>query len=333
MCCIELQSWSPNLKADTMKRLFRLIQDASNPGLTTLARSIVEDEKRLGHTALAEDLEKILSLASGVAQGRSLNTLPEPARTPSPLTTILPPQLLRHHMVLTPNVEARLSRIEQEYVARDRLARHGLNYRQRILLHGPPGCGKTLGAERLAWTTGLPLMKVRFDAVMSSYFGETASNLRQVFDSVRTTPTLLFLDECDFVARSRTNVNDVGEVPRIVNTLLVLLEEFRGPGLVVAATNLDHTLDHALFRRFDEVLEIPAPGPPEIESLLQLSLSAIDVSPGIRWASLAKSLTGASAANVVKVAQDAAKSAILGLRSSVQEQDLLEAIAELRRPK
>lgn len=321
------------MKADTIKRLFRLIQDASNPGLTTLARSIVEDEKRMGHTSLAEDLEKILARSAGVAPGRPLNTLPDPGRPSSSLTTILPPQLLRHHMVLNPNVEARLSRIEQEYVARDRLARHGLNYRQRILLHGPPGCGKTLGAERLAWTTGLPLMKVRFDAVMSSYFGETAANLRQVFDSVRTTPTLLFLDECDFVARSRTNVNDVGEVPRIVNTLLILLEEFRGPGLVVAATNLDHTLDHALFRRFDEILEIPAPGAPEVESLLRLSLSSIDVSPKIDWSSLTAALSGASAANVVKVAQDAAKSAILGMRPVVHEQDLREAIAELRRPK
>lgn len=319
------------MKADTIKRLFRLIQDASDPGLTTLARMIVDDEKRLGHTALASDLEKILSHAPPQGPARTLNTLQAPARAAGSLTTVLPPELLRHHMVLDPAVEARLSRIEQEYVARDRLARFGLNYRKRILLHGPPGCGKTLGAERLAWTTGLPLMKVRFDAVMSSYFGETATNLRQIFDSVRTVPSLLFLDECDFVARSRTNVNDVGEIPRIVNTLLVLLEEYQGPGMVVAATNLDQTLDRALFRRFDEVLEIPAPGAREIASLLQLTLSAMEVAPRIDWDSLVALLEGASAANVVKVAQDAAKSAVLSHRPKVEEQDLRQSIAELRR--
>lgn len=139
------------------------------------------------------------------------------------------------------------------------------------------------------------------------------------------------MDECDFVARSRTNANDVGEVPRIVNTLLVLLEEYQGPGMVVAATHLDHALDRALFRRFDEILEIPAPGLPEIEALLQMTLSAIELAPSIRWEELCLLLQGASAANVVKVAQDAAKAAILSDRSRVKESDLRESIAELRR--
>jgi SpoVK/Ycf46/Vps4 family AAA+-type ATPase len=318
------------MKAETLKRLFRLIQDAAHPGLSTIAQSIVDDEKKLGHSALASQLEKILTQTKAPVE-RQLRALPSGQNNSQNFTTLLPPQLLRHHMVLPDRIEARFKRIENEYAARDRLARHGLNYRKRVLLYGPPGCGKTLGAERLAWTTGLPLMKVRFDAVMSSYFGESATNLRSIFDSIRTVPTLLFLDECDFVARSRTSGNDVGEVPRIVNTLLVLLEEYQAPGLLVAATNLDSALDAALFRRFDEVLEVPPPGQEQILQLLRLTLSAIECSPAINWEELGRRLADASAANVVKVAQDAAKSAILSDRLCVTQDDLLESISELRR--
>lgn len=320
------------MKSETLKRLFRLIQDSEHPGLRSLAQNIVADEKKRGHSNLAEQLEKLLDKptrapSGGVVRGVSPLKLDTNQQN---FTTLLPPELLRHHMVLPENIEARFRRIEQEYAARDRLARHGFNYRKRILLYGPPGCGKTLGAERLAWTTGLPLMKVRFDAIMSSFFGETATNLRKIFDSVRTVPTLLFLDECDFVARSRAATNDIGEMPRIVNTLLILLEEYQAPGLLVAATNLDNALDPALFRRFDEVLEVPPPGDEELEKLLRLSLSSIDLARDIDWGLVIGRLRGVSAAAAVKVAENAAKSAILSDRLPVRERDLLEAINELR---
>lgn len=109
-----------------------------------------------------------------------------------------------------------------------------------------------MSAERIAWNLGLPLLKVRFDSLLSSYFGESASNLRMVFDYCKNEPVVLLLDECDFIAKSRTTAQDVGEVPRIVNMLLTLLDEYDAPGLVIATTNLKVSLDEALFRRFDD---------------------------------------------------------------------------------
>ena len=155
------------------------------------------------------------------------------------------------------------------------------------------------------------LLKVRFDSLLSSYFGESATNLRAVFDFCKKEPVVLLLDECDFIAKSRTTSQDVGEVPRIVNMLLMLLDEYNSPGLVVATTNLKVSLDEALFRRFDDVIEIPKPSVNEIKKLLITTFSAMNVSKEINWELLATELEGHSAANIVSIAQNAAKSCIL----------------------
>jgi ATP-dependent 26S proteasome regulatory subunit len=174
-------------------------------------------------------------------------------------------------------------------------------------------------------------MKVRFDALISSFFGESAANLRSVFDATRERPCVLLLDECDFIGRSRVNVRDVGEAGRIVNTLLQLMEEYDAPGLLVATTNIEGSLDSAIFRRFDDVLQVPPPGRDQVEQLLRLTLSAITVSPTVDWGGILQLLEHASAAEVVKVAEAAAKSAVLVGGRIVEDAHLRQAISELRR--
>jgi len=262
---------------------------------------------------------------------RSLKELPLSRRHGELLATIIPREALEHHMVLPAATEERFARVEREYAARERLGAYGLQPRKTILLYGPPGCGKSLGAKRLAWNTGLPLLKVRFDALISSYFGESAANLRAVFIAAKERPCVLLLDECDFIARSRVNSKDIGEASRIVNSLLQLMEEYDAPGLLVATTNVESSLDEALFRRFDDVFQVPPPGPEEVEKLLKMTLSSVQVSERIAWKSVIEKLAGASAAMVVKAAQDAAKAAVLGGQKIVTESHLKNAIAELKR--
>ena len=319
------------MNATLMKRLFRVLQDGSATDVRAVCRRIVDEEKKLGHTQVAKELERLLgdsAMALSPAAAPSLRPLPTSRRDSAPLITEIPVEQLRHHMVLPENVEARFARIEKEFAARSRLAKHGLKPRHRVLLYGPPGCGKNLGAERLAWHTGLPLRKVRFDNLLSSYFGETMTNLRRVFDAAQETPCALFLDECDTLARSRNARNDVGEVTRITNALLEMLEDYRGDGLVIAATNLDTELDSALFRRFDEVLRIPLPGTAEIQRLLSTTLAAIGIEPKLPIQSLAGEMDGMSGSDVVHVAQSAAKLAVLAGRKRVSEADLRQALAE-----
>ncbi|MEI8375119.1 MAG: ATP-binding protein [Planctomycetota bacterium] len=327
------------MNADILKRIVRAIADGSQGDLERLARTVVDSERQVGHTKLAEQLDAILkrprtaknAQTAANENGCGLKDLPTSRRHGESLVTLILRESLEHHMVLPKDIDSRFARIEKEFAARERLGVFGLRPRKTVLLYGPPGCGKSLGAKRLAWNVGLPLLKVRFDALISSYFGESASNLRSVFETAKERPCVLLLDECDFIARSRTNTRDIGEASRIVNSLLTLMEEYDAPGLLVATTNIEDSLDTALFRRFDDVFQVPPPGAAEIENLLKVTLSAVKVTENLNWASIVHSLSGVSAAMVVKAAQDAAKAAVLAGQKVVAVDHLKTAVAELRR--
>ena len=328
------------MNADILKRIVRAIVEESHDDLKRLARKVVDAERSSGHTKLADQLDTILkhtkyanrSHVGSVGENRVLRELPLSRRYGELLASFFPHESLEHEMVLPVDVEDKFIRIEREFAARERLGVYGLKPRKTILLHGPSGCGKSLGAKRLAWNVGLPLVRVRFDALLSSYFGESASNLRAVFNMAKERPCVLVLDECDFIARSRTNTKDIGEASRIVNTLLLLMEEYDAPGLLVATTNIESFLDEALFRRFDDVFLIPTPGLEEIDRLLRLTLSSVQISESLDWKKFAQALTGQSAAQVVKFAQDAAKTAVLVGKKIVDNTHFEIAFRDIRKP-
>ncbi|PYG85720.1 ATPase family protein associated with various cellular activities (AAA) [Ruminiclostridium sufflavum DSM 19573] len=326
------------MKADLFKRLFKAIFSEDIVSLKKIANIIIHEERELGHGKLADSLEHISVTekprfstqgdkpANG--NGLGISSLPSSKRDNSQLVSFVSREMLKHHMVLPQDVENRLLSIEKEYAARERLGKYNLTPKRKILLHGSPGCGKTLSAERIAWNLGLPLLKVRFDALLSSYFGESASNLRAVFDYCKKEPVVLLLDECDFIAKSRVSTQDVGEVPRIVNMLLTLLDEYNAPGLVIATTNLRIQLDEALFRRFDDVIEIPMPQVEEREKLLKMTLSAIAIDKSVNLHNIAEKMDGYSYANVVLTAERAAKYSILAGNKNVRFADFEQAITE-----
>lgn len=321
------------MNAELLKRCVRAMSETGEGALLPLCTKIVDDEKRKGHEKLARQLDSIVSRSVKSSATKTMRPMPGRSAGPSPRSgnsvvfiTRISQEQLRHEMVLDDAVEQRFMRIEKEYLARERLAKYGLEHARKILLYGPPGCGKTMGAERLAYSVGLPLLKVKLDTLISSYFGESATNLRTVFEEAHKEACVLFLDECDFIAKRREGSRDVGEVSRIVNTLLQLMEEYDAPGLLVAATNLDELLDPALFRRFDDVFELHQPGRPEIMRLLKMTLSAMELDPHICWVALADLLYGSSAAMVVKISQNAAKEVVLSAEHVLRHEDIERAI-------
>lgn len=322
-----------------LTRLFKSIEGERDTPLMKVAYSIIEEEKRKGHSKLAEKLDAILKIrltqdkyqpSFKVAKEKNYS-IPVDRRYRLPLATNVEHELLRHEMVLTPEVEAKIVRIEKEYLARERLAHHGLKPRKKILLHGSSGCGKSMAAERIAWDLGLPFYKVRFDSIISSYLGESASNLQKLFDSINEFPCVLLLDEFDIIGKQRsTSSNDVGEIHRIVNILLGLLEEYDGEGILIATTNLEGSLDNALFRRFDDFIELSKPGEKEIALLLKTTFSALKLSEKINLKNYSKEMHGMSYAIIVKIANDAAKKAIIKSNHEISVEDLDNALDENR---
>ena len=316
------------MKSILVKRLFKALSEGSDQN--------IEDSRKSNRVKFADDLERILNEKNDqkVLSFKTLNKKPSleaKNKELSSFASIIPRESLEHYMVLEPEVENRFLKIEKEYAARDRLSSYGLKPRKKILLYGPPGCGKTLGARRLAWTTGLDLVKVKFDAMVSSLFGESASNLRYIFEYCQENPSVLLLDECDFIARSRENKKDIGEVHRIVNTLLQLLEDYDPPGLVVATTNLYDQLDHALFRRFDDVLFVPKPSINEAVELLKDSTQGLRVQKRFPWKKVAEKVENLSAANIVNIAHNACKDSILKGQNSLSLETLEGAIEEFHK--
>ncbi|MDK3011616.1 AAA family ATPase [Bacillus cereus] len=319
------------MNGDLLKRLFRTISSGDQEDIVKMAKLIIDYEEKRGHQRLSKELGEIIkdTPINTPYQEKNLSSLPRSRRYDIPLATYIEIDKLEYEMVLPFNVEQRLDRIEKEYAARGRLALYGLQPKKKILLYGPPGCGKTLGAQRLAHNTGLPFVKVRFDAVLSAYLGETSANLRTMFEIAEKSPCLLFIDEFDSFAISRTSNNEVGEIKRIVNSFLQLLDEYNGDGLLVAATNLDQQLDPAVWRRFDDVIEIPKPGEDEIRELIMKGLVNMEIGY-IDWDIILKATKGFSAAQVIRASREAAKTSILEGKYIVTHELLLEAVNNTR---
>lgn len=325
-----------------LTRLFKSIEGNKEEPLVRIAYTIIQEERKKGHTKLAEKLDTILegNLAKILEpqQNRTIKLtrerddvflIPADRRYKLPLATHIENDFLRHDMVLSSIVEEKILRIEKEYIAKERLAHHGLKPRQKILLYGSSGCGKSMTAERIAWDLGLPFYKVRFDTIISSYLGESASNLNKLFESLEKYPCVLLLDEFDIIGKQRDlKSNDVGEIHRIVNIVLGLLEEYSGQGILIATTNLEGSLDKALFRRFDEIIELPKPNKAEIIDLLKITLSALNLNKKIKLETYANDMQGLSYALVVKIANDAAKKSIINSHKEISADDLDKALEE-----
>lgn len=327
------------MNQELLTRLFKSIEGDRSNDIVKVAFNIIEEERSKGHVKLAERLKAILEKnlnQTDQFKGELKRILPQGVSVPTdkrynlPLATPTERTALRHEMVLSNSIEEKISRIEREYIARERLAKFGLTPRKKILFYGAPGCGKSMSAERIAWNIGLPFWKVRFEAIISSYLGESASNLNQLFEAIKNYPCVLLLDEFDIIAKARDYGQDVGEMNRVVNILLNLLEEYDAPGILIATTNLEGILDKALFRRFDDLIEIPKPGDNEIIELMKNSLSSIKTSKNIDWSSFSKQMNGFSAALVVKVMNDAAKLSIIGNQSEVSKEHLEKALNETK---
>ncbi|MEH1862078.1 MAG: ATP-binding protein [Nostoc sp.] len=189
----------------------------------------------------------------------------------------------------------------------------------------PPGCGKTQTAKVLSSALGLPLVYVNLTAVFSSYLGETATNLQKIFTYIEKGEWLVLFDEFDAIARDRDNLNEHGEVKRLVNSLLQLIDNATNQSIFVAATNHEKLLDSAVWRRFDEVIFFDNPSVELRTALLSRYLSAIRYT-AINLSTFATRLENATGADIERICSDAIKSVILRGERTLSADDLEVAI-------
>jgi len=324
-----------NQGSDTVRRLMVAHFQGDDAGFRSAAWEVVKQERQLNHSVLANDLERILNEANGSPKSAktfftTLSTgngnLPKDKDKNASLIEVSDPDRELEDLVLAPTLRQSVERVIRERRSSELLRSHGVSPMQKLLFCGPPGCGKTVAAEALAHSLYLPLATVRFDAVVSSYLGETAANLRKVFDFARLRPVLLFFDEFDAIGKHRSSLDEHGELKRVVNSFLQLLDGFHCETLTVAATNHQGLLDPALWRRFDDILMFPTPTVEEIETLLCRHFHQITVSNSVRLRMVAKSLEGFSHADIERVAQEAIKETILGESDQVLPATLKVAV-------
>jgi SpoVK/Ycf46/Vps4 family AAA+-type ATPase len=239
---------------------------------------IADREATKGHARLARRLRGALSANEGEDSPVSAAT-PVGAPLAGALLPVEPVESL-DAVTLPAAVRSRLAELVQEWRLRDKLDAAGVQRRTKILLHGRPGCGKTLTARALGGELSLPVLVVRFDGVVGSYLGQTAARLRELFRYAEAVPSVLVIDEIDALAQRRGNPRDVGEVDRVVISLLQELEHSHPRGLVVASSNIPRALDDALWRRFDLVLGLPSPSQAQIRAFARQRVTQFGVRPG-----------------------------------------------------
>ncbi|WP_243382473.1 AAA family ATPase [Geothrix alkalitolerans] len=231
---------------------------------------VIQEERQKQHHLLANDLERILhgDIRPSHPFRNGLNDrVPFDQERGLPLMIVKEPIHRLDEVALSQKGRQCIDDLIEEHHRFDILRNYGLRPADRILFCGPPGCGKTLTAEAIASELDRPLALIRLDSVVSSYLGETASNLRKVFDFIESVPTIALFDEFDALGKERSDASDHGELKRVVNAVLQMLDSYQGKSIIIAATNHELILDSAIWRRFEEILYF---NPPDKEVLLQL---------------------------------------------------------------
>jgi SpoVK/Ycf46/Vps4 family AAA+-type ATPase len=307
--------------------------DGDNEHFLSVALQVAAHEARQGHGKIAQELRDLVDEARLRSKERRKKPVPlvQPKGELASLVSVSYSDTRLSSMVLPLELEERLKRVLVEQRQQHRLRSHGLAPRRKLLLLGPPGSGKTMTAAALAGELRIPLFTVVFDSLISRFMGETASKLRLVFDAMVSTRGVYFFDEFDAIGARRSERNDVGEIRRVLNSFLQLLENDDSEGLIIAATNHPELLDPALFRRFDDVISYSLPDEAIAARILKMRLSSFNVEK-IDWREIAKITTGMSQSELSRAADEAAKRAVLAERNIVTQDDMDEAIAERKAP-
>jgi SpoVK/Ycf46/Vps4 family AAA+-type ATPase len=315
--------------ADQLKALLKAYALGDDAQFHSVAMQIAAGEARNGHGRLAEELRDLIDKARMRVPSAGPSAIPmaRPRGEVANLLTVTYPKTRLADLVLAFKTRKVLDRVVREHKTIRDIRAHGLAPRKKLLLVGPPGTGKTMTASAIAGELSLPLFTVRLDRLITRYMGETAAKLRLVFDAIAQTRAIYLFDEFDSIGSERDLTNDVGEIRRVVNSFLQMVEQDSSDSVIIAATNHPKILDRALFRRFDDIVRYMLPTRSEIVTALKSKIAGTRPATQIQWTKLAIRAKGLSYADITRAAEDALKHALIEHRG-LTHADLSAALIE-----
>lgn len=330
------------MKAELVENLIIAHCSGDEQLFSEALNKLVSDEEKKGNTPTAsrlrrayENKKKIETNSQDMmASGSEPSFFVSGATSAAPrdkdslleLYEIVRPEVSFEDVVLPENQKGILSQIILEQKNAVEFIKHSMAPINRVLLCGPPGCGKTMTAYALANELSLPVAYVRLDGLVSSYLGQTSTNLRKVFDAVRNQRIVLFLDEFDAIAKKRDDSNELGELKRVVTTLLQNFDNMPANVLLIAATNHEHLLDPAIWRRFNVTITLELPNEKQRATMIQKWIDKFNIEGKISTKSLSKVTKGLSGAGIEELMTAAAKKALIS--GSMKTSDIVTILVQ-----
>lgn len=319
---------------ETIPKLIRASLEADVNSVEVISLTLSKMLRR-NNKKIADEIDSILfnrNVGKTAYRSIGLSDIPKDSKNSArlisirELNSIMPP-------VLDEETQDRLDEFLLEQKRKLDLIEMDIKPTNSILLYGEPGVGKTYTAEWIASSLNKPLVTLDLATIMSSYLGETGTNIKKVLDYSKTNDCILFLDEFDAIAKTRTDDRELGEMKRIVNVLLKELEEWPLDKIIIAATNHEQLLDKAIWRRFDLRLNLKLPTNTLIRQLVNNEFSKFEVMPCF-LDTLSLKVQGQNCAEIVRICNQIKKEAIL-YNKSVEElilQSIQETISSMKKP-
>lgn len=241
------------------------------------ANILADDLERNGDLNLSKKIRSVIAKKrSNLATLDEISTKPVDQESRLDIVDVLYPPSEFEDIVINKFIEEEIDNFIKSFIYRDKLMSMGMDIVNSLLLYGPPGCGKTTLAKYISFKTELPLVTTRLDVLVSSLLGSTSKNIRKAFDYASRHQCILFLDEFDFIAKLRDDKHELGELKRVVNSLIQNIDNFNRDSILIAATNHHNLLDPALWRRFTKIITLDKPTEIEILLLIRNILKNID---------------------------------------------------------
>jgi SpoVK/Ycf46/Vps4 family AAA+-type ATPase len=319
--------------SEQIKSLIKHFGEGDDERFISSALQIAAAEAQKGHTDLAQELKSLIDKArlqrnhSFADRSKTIPILPS-QRDLKELLDVFQPVIKLRDMVLDISTKSSLENLIEEQKKWQLLRQYNLQPKRKLLLTGPPGCGKTMTAQALAGELGIPVFIVRLDGLVSKFMGESIAKLRVIFDAMANHRGVYLFDEFDSIGSHRNIGQDVGEIKRVLNSFLINIEKDQSNSIIICATNLPEMLDKALFRRFDEVIEFPMPTATEISAMIKKQLQSFEFESPLDKKNISYQFLGLNFSDIVRACEETIKAMILSGRNKLNAQDLIDALSK-----